>query len=116
RRAAVDARRPHASLLPRLFTRCLDRLFADGGLDVFTADGRPPDREVDEHFGTKVLANIDDRFDRLGSARRKSCVLEVFGPDAEDDALAFEGFDRVSVNAQAVVAEARDQTAVRAFD
>src|SRR5215210_9417390 len=79
RTGAVETCDEEAALLLCLGRRRLDRLGADGRLDVGAADGRGPDSEVDEDLRPHVLSDVDDRRDRatLGRAARDARVLHV---------------------------------------
>ena len=81
RRVAVEPRDPRAAL-------DLGSVLADGGLDVLAEHHLRAGAEVDEHLRAHVLADVDDRAQRLAVAEAR--VLDVLGPHAEDQPPALE--------------------------
>ena len=91
-RVTVHARHEEAPSFARRGLFDLNGLLADGGLHVDSADRGATDGEVQKDLGAHVFANVDDRaqatiFRRVGDHRR---ILEILGPDAEDQAPSLE--------------------------
>src|SRR5215211_1913522 len=123
-RLAIDARDERRALLLCARLDHLDSLGPDGLLDDFAPHRRRVDREMEEDLGAHVLADVDGGRESavVRDLTGDAAILEVLGPDPDDDLLALEALERRSlandlvVDPQAVRSDADTHVAVRALE